>query len=876
MPRNDPPGVDLSAGGAAFYVAGGTMRHDALSYVERAADRELYQGLKAGEFCYVLHARQMGKSSLMARTAIRLKEEGAQVVVLDLTGLGQNLSAEQWYAGLLGDLGQQLDLEEELEAFWKARTHLGPLRAFIQAIEHVVLAHGKAQSAERRAREANGGEGNPPDRRAADALREQGEQPDALRSALWALPTRRVVIFIDEIDAVRSLPFSTDELFAAIRECYNRRTRDPQYERLTFCLLGVASPSDLIRDVRTTPFNIGRRIELTDFTEEEARPLAIGLEVGDVSAPGRSVKEAQALLKRILYWTGGHPYLTQRLCQAVAEDRTAHDDAGLDRLCEELFLTRAAHEKDDNLIFVRERLLKSGEDIAALLQLYGQVWRSRRVRDDDTNSLCSLLKLSGVAAARDAGHSTRDMRYRRRRMGRGPAPVAHRTSRIAHPATLQVRNRIYARVFDREWIAARMPDAERRRQRAAFCRRLMAAAGIQLAPVLLLAAGAGLFYLHTRVIVVSRSGPYTRLSEAVRRAWPWTEIRLRPGIYTESIPIRGPVSIVGEGGSRDRIVLESAGAPCVELLAERAAIQGFTLSGLTGDTNQPAIEVWHGRLTMTDCAIASNGPACVRVSGPTASVDLDRCRLGRSAATGLSVMPRASARLWNTEVSGCSGTGIRVEGGTASIWGGVVNDNATGLRVLAGGRCDARRCHFEANIEQGVEVLLPRSQVTLDHCWVRNNRSSGVYVYAEARATLLPGTRVDGNGYTASFGERSPGIDVRNGAFVEASGCTISGNALAGVWIGKTRGKEDSFIPIGSRRAEAHLASCTIAGNGRVAVEVEPGGTVQAVQTVLRGSPKAVWVHPGATGSVLEDCVRAGAIDPGSDPLRLLLERVAP
>ena len=31
-------------------------------------------------------------------------------------------------------------------------------------------------------------------------------------------PLGRLVIFVDEIDVVRSLPFSTDEFFAAIRE----------------------------------------------------------------------------------------------------------------------------------------------------------------------------------------------------------------------------------------------------------------------------------------------------------------------------------------------------------------------------------------------------------------------------------------------------------------------------------------------------------------------------------------------------------------------------------------------------------------------------------------------------------------------------------
>src|SRR4029434_3634128 len=111
-----------------------------------------------------------------------------------------------------------------------------------------------------------------------------------------------IVIFVDEIDTVRSLPFSTDEFFAGIREFYNRRTEDEELERLTFCLLGVALPSDLIRDTRTTPFNIGRRIELHDFTEAEAAPLAQG--------SGRGEREGAELLRRALYVCGGDRELT--------------------------------------------------------------------------------------------------------------------------------------------------------------------------------------------------------------------------------------------------------------------------------------------------------------------------------------------------------------------------------------------------------------------------------------------------------------------------------------------------------------------------------------------------------------------------------------
>src|SRR5579862_9721989 len=74
-------------------------------------------------------------------------------------------------------------------------------------------------------------------------------------------------------------PVAADGFFAAIRECYNRRSHDRVFDGLTFCLLGVASPSDLIRDTRTSPFNIGTRIDLTDFSAEEAAPLAAGVTV---------------------------------------------------------------------------------------------------------------------------------------------------------------------------------------------------------------------------------------------------------------------------------------------------------------------------------------------------------------------------------------------------------------------------------------------------------------------------------------------------------------------------------------------------------------------------------------------------------------------
>lgn len=394
------PLSEMSSAPNNFYTVGGTLRSDSRCYVERQADRDLHAGLAQGEFCYVLTSRQMGKSSLMVRTAARLRQEGCLVAVLDLTAIGQNLSPGQWYEGLTLSLGRQTRLEDELEEFGREHARLSPVQRFITGLRQIVL-----------------------------------ERED-----------RPVVIFIDEIDNVRSLPFSTDEFFAAIRECYNRRTEDAAFQRLTFCLLGVAAPTDLIRDTRITPFNIGCRIELNDFTAGESFPLASGLGCDDGTA-GR-------VLDRILHWTHGHPYLTQRLCRAVAADAQARSPGEVDRICDELFLSSRASERDDNLLFVRDRLLRSEGNRADLLSLYDAVRRGRPVADDETSPLVTTLRLAGIVRAEQG--------------------------------KLRVRNRIYEHVFDRHWVRTHMPEQELRRQREAF-RRGLARGGLLAAAVVLLA-----------------------------------------------------------------------------------------------------------------------------------------------------------------------------------------------------------------------------------------------------------------------------------------------------------------------------------------------------------------------------------------------------
>ena len=362
--------TDRLSTGAGFFQAGGTLPLETPSYVRRKADDELLERVQAGEYCYLLTARQAGKSSLMVCAAERLRMDGVAVAMIDLTVIGQEATdADQWYFGFVHELGRQLDVEQDIRSWWDGQARLPLAQRLVGFLRDVVLA-----------------------------------QIDA-----------RVVSFIDEIDSTISLKF-TDDFFAAIRSCFNARATEPVFRRLTFVLLGVASPTDLIADPTRTPFNIGCAIALTDFTWDEASALLPGL--------SDEPSGAERTLHRILHWTGGQPYLTQRLC-VLCTPATGEPEQ-VDTVVAGEFLQPGLHKSETNLRSVGERVTASGKPTSRMLRLYRRVLRGAEVLDLPQSQTHNELKLSGLVKAAPSGR-------------------------------LRVRNRLYATVFNRHWIRMETP-----------------------------------------------------------------------------------------------------------------------------------------------------------------------------------------------------------------------------------------------------------------------------------------------------------------------------------------------------------------------------------------------------------------------------------
>ena len=358
-----------------LFTTGGTVPPNDGNYIARQADDDLLELCQQGRFAYVLTARQMGKSSLMVATANTLRQQEIRPVIIDLTQIGsQTASAAEWYLGVLRILARQLRLNAQLTEFWNGHSDLSVTQRFTQFFEAVVLP--------------------------------QIEAP--------------IVVFVDEIDSTLSLGF-TDDFFIAIRYFYTARAQNPAFNRLSFVLVGVATPSELISDQKRTPFNIGERVDLTDFTFNEALPLAQGLGLPEAEGP--------QVLRWVLAWTGGHPYLTQRLCKEIAEQgRATWTEADVEALTGQL-LFGDRREQDNNLQFVRDMLTRRtpDNDVLGVLGTYRQIRRGRLpVMDEDQSVVKAHLKLSGVVKREEQ--------------------------------QLQVRNPIYSSVFDLKWVREQWPE----------------------------------------------------------------------------------------------------------------------------------------------------------------------------------------------------------------------------------------------------------------------------------------------------------------------------------------------------------------------------------------------------------------------------------
>ncbi|MUG98156.1 hypothetical protein F7734_39955 [Scytonema sp. UIC 10036] len=411
------------------YQVGGSLHGNNPTYVVRQADEKLYDSLKAGNFCYIFNSRQMGKSSLLQRTSYRLREEGHSCAYLDMTRLGIEVTAaERWYKGIIISLFYSFKLESQVnfKHWWETQAGISSVQKLHSFVEEILLPNVKS---------------------------------DFLRNG----QAERIFIFIDEIDSLLRLNFPINDFFAWIRQCYNLRPENPSFERLGFALCGVASPSDLIADKRRTPFNLGKAIELQGFQLHEVAPLVEGLK--------EVVSQPQVILQEIIHWTGGQPFLTQKLCDLIvqlADENTTQMITlapGTEALwVEQLVKTRViqhwqSQDEPEHLRTIRDRLLFNEQRAGRLLGIYQQVLQAELALVQGSRG-AEAQGSRGAGEQRSRGDEFSPQLH-------PPVPIDDSREQTElllsglvekHNGYLKIKNPIYRNVFNTEWVLRQLDN----------------------------------------------------------------------------------------------------------------------------------------------------------------------------------------------------------------------------------------------------------------------------------------------------------------------------------------------------------------------------------------------------------------------------------
>lgn len=162
-------------------------------------------------------------------------------------------------------------------------------------------------------------------------LQPHKEHEFELKKILDSLPGK-LVICLDEIDALTGVDYS-DNVFSLIRSIYfGGRTQFSQFKRLTYVLSGVADPAELIRNKSVSPFNIGEKIYLEDFTRSETEQFLLQCDL----------RLSSEVIDRIYYWTSGNPRVTWDLCSAAENIHDAGEgleSSSIDSIVTSLYLT---------------------------------------------------------------------------------------------------------------------------------------------------------------------------------------------------------------------------------------------------------------------------------------------------------------------------------------------------------------------------------------------------------------------------------------------------------------------------------------------------------------------------------------------------------
>ncbi|GEN77897.1 AAA-like domain-containing protein [Chryseobacterium hagamense] len=305
-------------------------------YVQRDADKQVESIIAdMGRPGYVLVSRQMGKTNLLLHAKSKLERNEDAFVYVDLSNIFE--TAKGCFQNIVDTAIDSYEkFDSVAEIIYRQRKELNDI---------------------------------PPHK----------QHTNELRLLLEAVQGGKLVIILDEIDALTKTSYS-DQIFSQIRSMYfAARVNYKGFNNLTYILSGVVEPNEIIKDPKVSPFNIGQKIYLNDFSKKEFLDF---LKIAKLNLNEDSIN-------RIYYWTHGNPRMTWDVCADIesAIENIECSPNLVDNIVEKLYLKSYDKAPIDN---IRELVSKDKELRNSIVEIsYGN---GKSISD----KIKSKLYLSGI------------------------------------------------------------------------------------------------------------------------------------------------------------------------------------------------------------------------------------------------------------------------------------------------------------------------------------------------------------------------------------------------------------------------------------------------------------------------------------------------
>lgn len=317
-------------------------------------------------------------------------------------------------------------------------------------------------------------------------------------------------------------------------------------------------------------------------------------------------------------------------------------------------------------------------------------------------------------------------------------------------------------------------------------------------------------------VVVAATGPanFRSIGEAVKAVTAGGTVRVKPGVYRESVTLDKAMTLQGDG-NRDEIVVEATLASCVRMATDRATVKGLSLRCLGKHEAKEgevalvfhAAEVMKGHLQIEDCDITAEHTDGIGVLDARAAVK--GCRIRDCGLNGIVVGKNGQATVRDSQVVCNKANGIFVqEGGKLEVYGCELEGNDKNGSDSGMGDARFEKCRIWRNKEFG---LASSSRLSVTNCSIEAN-SIGITAHGESDLNLV---------HSQVFGNRGDGLEVKSGRFLLEES-EFNDNGHYGISIQNGNGTiqgckihdSSDFKGISLQLSRVTMSNCEIYNNG--------------------------------------------------------------